>query len=401
MPEKSKALWIHDGSISQSRSLTRAELSQSGDYDENWLQQLIFEKPEVVPIETIDPGAGSFVPICRELMLPKEGGRAFLDILGVTPTGRLVLIECKLWRNPQARREVIGQIMEYGALLQRWTYSDLTAHLKADLGLGGQNPLFDHVKKTHENLDENAFVDAVSGSLDRGDFNLLVAGDGIRSDIQAIKSYLDIQRGLASRLALIEFQVWTDSSGATLVTPLLPLRTSVIKHRVIVGADDIPLQVETDETASVEIEKKADPVRAANRAFWQRFIDTLDLDHPDQPPARHGGNQVVRLDFPAPSKILNAWKLGETMGVAFALTEDGAGDIFDALEAEADSFRAETELKLQFQRENWKGSPEIVVSKSFVKMDEESQLSWLRDATNAFVNAFRPWLTAWSRDRGE
>ena len=54
MPEKSKALWIPDGSISQSRSLTRAELSQSGDYDENWLQQLIFEKPEVVPIETID-----------------------------------------------------------------------------------------------------------------------------------------------------------------------------------------------------------------------------------------------------------------------------------------------------------------------------------------------------------
>ena len=89
------------------------------------------------------------------------------------------------------------------------------------------------------------------------------------------------------------------------------------------------------------------------------------------------------------------------MGVSFTLTDDGAGDIFDALEAEADSFRAETELKLRFQRENWKGSPEIVVSKSFANMDEESQLSWLRNATNAFVNAFRPWLTAWSRDRGE
>src|SRR4051812_45651001 len=110
--------------------LERAAFGAGGARDEKWLQALLFAHPEAVPIEAIDPGAGMIVPICRELAIPKDGATVFLDVLAVTPPGRLVLIECKLWRNPQARREVIAQILEYAALLRRWTYADLTARLK-------------------------------------------------------------------------------------------------------------------------------------------------------------------------------------------------------------------------------------------------------------------------------
>lgn len=57
----------------------------------------------------------------------------YLDILAVRASGRPVLIECKLWKNPQARREVIGQILEYGALLQGQSYADVDAQVKATL----------------------------------------------------------------------------------------------------------------------------------------------------------------------------------------------------------------------------------------------------------------------------
>jgi len=39
------------------------------------------------------------VPICVELPI----GSKYLDNLLVTPRGDLALIECKLWRNPEAR----------------------------------------------------------------------------------------------------------------------------------------------------------------------------------------------------------------------------------------------------------------------------------------------------------
>jgi hypothetical protein len=60
----------------------------------------------------------------------------------VSPTGRLVLIEYKLWRNPGSRREVVAQLFEYASLMSRLTYSDLEAKLKHTRGLTGENPIF-------------------------------------------------------------------------------------------------------------------------------------------------------------------------------------------------------------------------------------------------------------------
>ena len=90
----------------------------------------------------MEAGAGDVVPLCRELAIPRAGGSVFLDMLGVTQTGRLVLVECKLWRNPQARREVVAQIVEYAALLRHLSFGDLTARLKQKLGVSAANPIY-------------------------------------------------------------------------------------------------------------------------------------------------------------------------------------------------------------------------------------------------------------------
>lgn len=163
-------------------ALRRGHLGEAG-RDERWLQAQLFEHPELIPLKLIDPGSGLVMSVCRELPLPKETGSVFVDLLAVTVTGRLVLVECKLWRNPQARREVIGQILEYASLLRRWSYADLTARLKTALGWSGANPLFDHVRLRAPAVREPAFVDAVHRSLQVGDFDLIIAGDGIRSDL--------------------------------------------------------------------------------------------------------------------------------------------------------------------------------------------------------------------------
>jgi hypothetical protein len=177
-----------------------ARLASAPGYDEGWLQGLLFQHPELLPLDIVDPGSGPMISVCRELPMPRGGSTVYLDVLGVTGAGRPVLVECKLWRNPQARREVVGQLLEYAALLSAWTYADLTARLRTKLSSAAANPLFDLVRQRVPNLDESRFVDTVSGCLARGDFDLIVAGDGIRSDMHAIAGFLGVTGGLMAGL---------------------------------------------------------------------------------------------------------------------------------------------------------------------------------------------------------
>jgi hypothetical protein len=57
----------------------------------------------------IEPAFTPLISICREL--PTSAG--YLDNLWLTPEGGIVLGECKLMRNPQARREVVAQALDY------------------------------------------------------------------------------------------------------------------------------------------------------------------------------------------------------------------------------------------------------------------------------------------------
>src|SRR5688500_8757685 len=87
----------------------------AGEYNEAWLQALAFAHPEVLPIGDIEPGFGELCPIAREVPC----GHGTIDNLYITGAGELVLVEAKLWKNPQARREVVGQVLDYIAALMR------------------------------------------------------------------------------------------------------------------------------------------------------------------------------------------------------------------------------------------------------------------------------------------
>ena len=36
--------------------------------------------------------------------------------------GRLSIVECKLWRNPEARRAVVTQVLDYAEEIRTWSY---------------------------------------------------------------------------------------------------------------------------------------------------------------------------------------------------------------------------------------------------------------------------------------
>lgn len=369
--------------------LAREDLTSG--LSEKELQRAIFAHPGLVPLDRIDPGAGRMIPICQEFPLPKLGGNVRIDILGVTPAGKIVIVECKLWRNPQARREVVAQILEYASLMRKWSFADLTARLSAALGTTSQNPLFD-IARTSTTLSEAAFSDAVGRSLRTGDFDLIVAGDGIREDMAAIAEHLTQQ---GSRLALVEFQQWRDAAGRRLLVPHIPFRSEVVRHRMVTDPFGEPLTLteEDEEATTLPVERpgprtEQQQVRAANRAFWQEFIDTVRFDHPDQPPARHGGNNWVRIPLPSPARYLNAYRLNG--GVGLSLVAEPGSDVFERLAWDIEDLRRETDIAgLRSSRGSDGAAKGLFIETHAPGPTEADQLAWFRTHANRLVTALR------------
>ena len=172
----------------QGRPLKRIAFQGSGEYSEDWLQGRLFEHPEILPFGEIDPSFAPAIPLCREL--PTDAGP--IDLAYVSDTGRVTLVECKLWRNPEARREVIGQILDYAKELATWDYDLLSRSVGRAAGRSG-DALYDIVAEQDPTLDQAIFADDVARNLSDGRFLLAIVGDGIRESVENIASFLQSQ----------------------------------------------------------------------------------------------------------------------------------------------------------------------------------------------------------------
>ena len=74
--------------------------------------------------------------------------------------GDLIIVECKLWRNPDARRKVIGQILDYAKDLSNMNYSQLESGVLRVTGEDNSS-IYDKMLKHFPDLDEAEFIDKV------------------------------------------------------------------------------------------------------------------------------------------------------------------------------------------------------------------------------------------------
>jgi hypothetical protein len=147
--------------------------------------------------------------------------------LFVNQHGRLTVVECKLWRNPQARREVIAQTLDYASALSRWDYASLAAAVEQATGQKDSTP-FALVKAQHPELDEATFIDALSRNLRDGRFLLVVAGDGIKENVEQITDLVQRNAALGFTFALVEMALYGLEGGKLLIQPRTVCRTHQI-----------------------------------------------------------------------------------------------------------------------------------------------------------------------------
>jgi hypothetical protein len=218
---------------SQSIELERIDLANGSEspYNENWLQEQLHENPALLPVAAIDPIFGELIPVCRELTT--SVGR--LDNLYVNELGMLTLVECKLWRNPEARRKVVGQILDYAQELCRMDYDDLITRINSRTGRTG-NSLYDIVSENVEGISEKVFVDSVTRNIARGRFLLLVVGDGIHENVENISAFLQEHAQLNFTFALVEQSLYKlnyNERFSILIQPRIIAKTVEVERAVI------------------------------------------------------------------------------------------------------------------------------------------------------------------------
>lgn len=96
----------------RSRVLRRVPLNAPL-FDEGGLQEVLRKHPSVLPLGE-DERFSPAVPVAREACL---GPGCYLDNLYASPAGYVTLVETKLWKNAEARREVVAQSIEYAMRL--------------------------------------------------------------------------------------------------------------------------------------------------------------------------------------------------------------------------------------------------------------------------------------------
>lgn len=256
--------------------------------DEAWLQQLIDEVPEVLPVTAVDSRVqGPLWSLGREVPTPSGP----IDNLLLTQSGHIVVVETKLWRNPQARREAVAQILDYAKHLLDWTYEDVERlwrqQTRGDASLfGAMTP--------HDIPSEAEWVDRINNHLAAGEMVLLIVGDGIASRAESLAEAVGGHPAIQFRLALIELQLFAMADGAVLVVPHTLARTTEIQRATVRVVYDERARPEV--TVEVPLPDKKGKAASGARVTLdaQAFVAELEAGGPQGAKAAAVANELLR-----------------------------------------------------------------------------------------------------------
>jgi len=363
--------------------------------NEAWLRDTLYRNPALLPVQDIDPAFGPLTPLCTELRT--EAGP--LDVAFINPFGRLTLVECKLWRNPQARREVVAQVLDYARAISRWSYSDLQRQV-AMATRGEGNVPFQLVAASQPDLVEQRFVDAAAAALRSGRFLLLIAGDGIREDVGAMSELINSNAAMGFSFGLVEVALYGFGDGALAIQPRAIAKTRIIERTIVVlrDPDGAPVAAEPEPAALSEPGGSpargalGEGIRQAEYREWYRPIIERPFDDPDQEPPKLYYPNNIRVDLPWPKVWLLANSTASRKICGVWLVEGGGPE--KTLHPLLAHLRDEILPQLpegsfaQFANGTMLGCERDWDSFS----DEDEKKAWLWETLNAFVNVFRPLL---------
>jgi len=241
-------------------------------FDEDWLQELLYQNPTILPLSYLEPAFSGSIPIVREL----PTGAGPVDLLYMNSKGYITLVETKLWRNPEARRSVVAQIIDYAKDIAGWTYDSFVSAIRTALkDHSSQDPLIDLFLEIEEDdFDKQIFIDRVTRNLQRGRFLLLIVGDGIQEGVKQMADFIQQTPTLGYSLALIELAVFRENpekSKPLYIQPKILMRTKEIVRAVI----ELKIPVSPSDVSITLPSETQDRSRVRKRITEEEYFEEL------------------------------------------------------------------------------------------------------------------------------
>lgn len=259
----------YDASASPTaRSLSRVDLRSGslGLFRESVLQGIVDQTPSILPIRDFFPAASAVFSLGCEIPVNLGERKGYIDNVLVTDDGHLVLVETKLWRNPESIREVIAQVFEYSMAVGGLTLRDLECVLRrgdpTSARLGPDETIALRVQKGTEGAETDSVGDDFEDSFARfrqsGEILVLIVTDGVQTSVERLTRWFEEKLGPGSplRLGVVELRFFEDG-GKHVVVPVTLLRTRELgRHTVVVevkggAAADINVSVTEGEAGVI------------------------------------------------------------------------------------------------------------------------------------------------------
>lgn len=173
----------------------------------------------------------------------------YCDIVLVNALGYVTVVECKLWKNPEGRRQVVAQTMDYAKDLSRMSYETFEKRCLDARGDQSES-LFALVQERYPDADQTTFIDGVQRNLHSARIMLLVVGDGIRENTVELTEFLERHATLRFTFGLVELPVYRLDSENVLVTPRVIAKTlEIVRAVVVLDHGESRVLSEVDEQA--------------------------------------------------------------------------------------------------------------------------------------------------------
>lgn len=159
-------------------------LAATGFPDEATLHDLVEQAPQMLPLA----GSPAVVVVGREVLL----GGGWADLVAIEPSGRVVLIEVKLGKNPEVRRAIVAQVLAYASALYKLDLEALERDvLGAHLEKRGHASIGDALAAAGVLHDSDSFASGLRENLASGGFRVVLVVDEAPNDLVRLVAYLE------------------------------------------------------------------------------------------------------------------------------------------------------------------------------------------------------------------
>lgn len=249
-------------------------LESHKEFNEAWVRDLLYKNPQLLPVQQLKPDAREFLPIAVEVPFP-DVGKA--DLVGVTTGGYPVIVETKLWRNPDARRKVMAQLIDYIKEMAKQDYEWFEKLWREHHPKSANPNLFKAASDASTiELDETEFADRIGHACQVGDVLGFIVGDGIKHGLLKLVSYLAKHSShLRYSMTLLELRCHKLPTGSLAVIPNIVQEVSPVErgHYRIEMPPELAGQIKLSSVAESPPSDQA-PRRKPNLTedeFWRKL----------------------------------------------------------------------------------------------------------------------------------